>query len=59
MTAEELIRQIDDCYGPCDLVCLSCPESRYLPDIREVVVNLMKERDDLKDRVAYLEKLTG
>lgn len=51
MTPEELIRDIDECYGICGKLCMSCPESRYLQEIREVVVNLMNERDDLKSRI--------
>lgn len=56
MTAEELIHQIDDCYGPCDLLCLSCPESRYLKEIREVVVALMEERDKYKKMIEIADQ---
>lgn len=55
MTAEELIADIDSCYGPCGKLCMSCPEAHYLKDIRDVVIALMKERDDLRRQVSSLE----
>ena len=58
MTAEELIRDIDSCYGPCGELCLSCPEAHYLKEIREVVAGLMEERDMLKETVAELARKT-
>ena len=51
MTAEQLIEELDDCYGPCGRLCLSCPEARYLKEIRDVVVALMAERDKYKKMV--------
>lgn len=48
MTAEELLKDLEDCYGPCGKMCLSCPESRYLNEIKEVVEGLMRERDEYK-----------
>ena len=48
MTAEELLKDIDTCTGPCGKLCLSCPESRYLPEIREVLVRLMEENEKLR-----------
>lgn len=57
MTAEELIQDIDDCHGPCGRLCMSCPEAHYLKEIRDVVVSLMKERDELKTRVADLSEM--
>lgn len=52
MTAEELLKDIDTCTGPCGNLCLSCPESRYLPEIREVLVGLMEENDKLRRTLA-------
>lgn len=52
MTAEELLKDIDACTGPCGKLCLSCPESRYLPEIREVLVGLMEENDKLRRTLA-------
>lgn len=48
MTAEELIDDIDNCHGPCGNLCLSCPEAHYLQEIRQVIINLMRERDAYK-----------
>lgn len=48
MTPKELLKDLDDCMGPCGRLCLSCPESRYLPEIREVLVNLMEENEKLR-----------
>lgn len=45
MTAEELIEDINSCYGPCGKLCLSCPEAHYLREIKQVVEDLMLERD--------------
>lgn len=52
MTAEELVKDIDTCTGPCGKLCLSCPESRYLPEIREVLAGLMEENDKLRRTLA-------
>ena len=48
MTAKELLKDLDTCTGPCGNLCLSCPESRYLPEIREVLVKLMEENEKLR-----------
>lgn len=48
MTAKELLKDLDTCTGPCGNLCLSCPESRYLPEIREVLVRLMEENEKLR-----------
>ena len=55
MTAEQLIEELDDCYGPCGRLCLSCPEARYLKEIRAVVVGLMDERDALKQQLEKIQ----
>ena len=52
MTAKELLKDLDTCTGPCGNLCLSCPESRYLPEIREVLVNLMEENRRLRDALS-------
>ena len=51
MTPQELINDIDNCYGPCGKMCLSCPEAHYMVEIREVVVGLMQENKKLKDEL--------
>ena len=48
MTVKELLKDLDTCTGPCGNLCLSCPESRYLPEIREVLVRLMEENEKLR-----------
>lgn len=48
MTAKELLKDLDTCTGPCGNLCLSCPESRYLPEIRGVLVRLMEENEKLR-----------
>ena len=55
MTAEELLNDIDHCCGPCGDMCLSCPESHYLNEIRDVIVSLMEERDMYKSMVEAAE----
>lgn len=52
MTVKELLKDLDTCTGPCGNLCLSCPESRYLPEIREVLVGLMEENDKLRRTLA-------
>ena len=56
MTPEELLEDIDNCYGVCGKLCLSCPEAHYLAEIREVVVGLMQERDMYKKRCEEAER---
>ena len=48
MTAEELLNDINNCTGPCGELCLSCPESRYLKEIRDVIVRLLDENNRLR-----------
>lgn len=48
MTPEEFLKDMEDCYGPCGRMCLSCPEAHYLKDVRDMVENLMNERDNYK-----------
>lgn len=49
MTAYELLEDLETCTGPCGRFCLSCPESRYVAEIHEVVENLIKENERLRD----------
>ena len=52
MTPEELLRDIDECYGPCSELCISCPEGHYLKTIRDVLVDLIDERNKYRDLCA-------
>lgn len=56
MTAEELLKDLETCTGPCGEMCLSCPESRYVAEIHDVLVSLMDENKALRKR---LEKYEG
>lgn len=56
MTAEELLKQIDDCNGPCTKICVSCPEGKYLKEIRDVILNLLEENKELKYQLEGLMK---
>lgn len=51
MTAEELLEDFETCTGPCGRMCLSCPESRYLAEIRDVIVGLLEENERLREKV--------
>ena len=48
MTAEELLKDLETCTGPCGRMCLSCPESRYVAEIHEVLESLIKENETLR-----------
>lgn len=48
MTAKELLDDLESCTGPCGRMCLSCPESRYVAEIHEVLLTLMNENDRLR-----------
>lgn len=52
MTPKELLEDIEECTGPCGKLCLSCPESRYLPEIYEVLKTLMEENEKLRSALA-------
>ena len=49
MTPQELLNDLEECTGPCGRMCLSCPESRYIAEIRDVLVKLMEENRRLRD----------
>ena len=57
MTAEELLKDFDDCYGPCGKLCLSCPEARYLKEIKEVIEGLLKENHELRMQAAQVNSV--
>lgn len=52
MTAKELLDDLESCTGPCGRMCLSCPESRYVAEIHEVLLMLMDENDRLRRALA-------
>ena len=49
MTPEELLEDLEDCTGPCGRMCLSCPESRYVAEIHDVVEKLVEENKKLRN----------
>lgn len=49
MTAKELLEDLETCTGPCGRMCLSCPESRYIAEIRDVIVKLIDENKRLRN----------
>ena len=59
MTAKELLEELNDCYGPCNKLCLSCPESRYLPEIKQVIEDLIEELDKYKKAYDLATDLDG
>lgn len=48
MTPEELLKDLEECTGPCGRMCLSCPESRYVAEIHEVLEKLINENNRLR-----------
>lgn len=49
MTPDELLKDLEECTGPCGRMCLSCPESRYVAEIQEVLIKLMEDNKKLRD----------
>lgn len=47
MSPEELLKDLEECTGPCGRMCLSCPESRYVAEIHEVLEKLINENKTL------------
>ena len=56
MTPQELLKDLDECVGPCGRMCLSCPESRYIAEIKEVVEKLINDNERLR---TTLYSMTG
>ena len=48
MTPQELLKDLDECTGRCGRMCLSCPESRYIAEIKEVLEQLMNDNERLR-----------
>ena len=55
MTPYELLKDLDECTGPCGRMCLSCPESRYVAEIMEVLENLIHENEILRSTIVANE----
>ena len=47
-TPERLLYDLDHCTGPCGELCLSCPESHELQEIRQVIADLIEENEKYK-----------
>ena len=58
MTPEELLKDLETCTGPCGRMCLSCPESRYVAEIREVLIFLMSENERLRKAMGAGKEIT-
>lgn len=54
MTPMELLKDLDECTGPCGRMCLSCPESRYIQEIRDVLVSLIEDNERLRKTLASI-----
>jgi hypothetical protein len=52
----ELLDKIDDCYGPCSRICVSCPLGESVREIRDVVKTLVAERCALLEEIDRLRK---
>ena len=57
MTAEDAIREIDSCYGPCGEMCVSCRSAYHLKEYRDVIAELLEENKQLRQRVADLSEM--
>ncbi len=57
LTAEEAIKEIDSCYGPCGEMCVSCRSAYHLKEYRDVIANLLEENNKLKERVTDLSEM--
>ena len=56
MRPMELLDKIDDCYGPCSRICVSCPLGESLRDIRDVIKLLVAERNALLEEIERMRK---
>lgn len=59
MTPEEAIKEIDSCYGPCGEMCASCRSAYHLREYRDVIANLLEERNKYKLAVDLAEGIDG
>jgi len=56
MRATELLDEIDNCYGPCSRICVSCPLGEGLREIRDVVAELLADNRALSEEIERLSK---
>lgn len=59
MTAEEAIREIDSCYGPCGDMCVSCRSAYHLKEYRDVIAELLDRLKRYKEAVDLAEDIPG
>lgn len=52
MTPKEMLEDLETCTGPCGRMCLSCPESRYVAEIYDVIKQLIDENERLRKALA-------
>jgi len=57
MRAMELLDKIDDCYGPCSRICVSCPLGESVREIRDVIKTLVAERCALLEEIERMRKM--
>ncbi len=57
MRPMELLDKIDDCYGPCSRICVSCPLGDSVREIRDVIKTLISERYALLEEIDRLRKM--
>lgn len=57
MRSMELLDKIDDCYGPCSRICVSCPLGDSVREIRDVIKTLISERCVLLEEIDRLRKM--
>ena len=56
MTATEILDELDDSYGPCTKICISCPAGEFLKEIRDVILGLLAENKELRWELEGLAK---
>ena len=56
MRATELLDKLDDSYGPCTKICISCPAGEFLKEIRDVILMLLAENKELRWELEGLAK---
>ena len=57
MRPMELLDKIDDCYGPCSRICVSCPLGDSVREIRDIIKTLISERCALLEEIDRLRKM--